>query len=77
VILSHEFTVAGELETVWRMLLDLERVAGCLPGATIRATDEQGRFEGSMKVRIGPMAVSYDGSARRRRRRRAAPSRRS
>ena len=63
-ILSHSFTVAGELETVWRMLLDLERVAGCLPGATIRATDEADRFEGSMKVRIGPMAVTYDGSAR-------------
>ena len=63
-ILSHSFTVAGELETVWRMLLDLERVAGCLPGATIRATDEAGRFEGSMKVRIGPMAVTYDGTAR-------------
>lgn len=63
-ILSHEFTVAGELGTVWPILLDLERVAGCLPGATIRAGDEPGEFEGTMKVRIGPMAVSYDGSAR-------------
>jgi carbon monoxide dehydrogenase subunit G len=63
VILSHEFTVEGDLETVWRMLLDLERVAGCLPGATIRATDEPGRFEGSMKVKMGPMTVTYDGAA--------------
>jgi len=63
VILTHEFTVAGELETVWRMLLDLERVAGCLPGATIRQGAEPGIFEGSMKVKIGPMAVTYDGSA--------------
>ena len=62
-ILSHEFTVEGDLETVWRMLLDLERVAGCLPGATIRATDEAGRFEGSMKVKMGPMTVTYDGAA--------------
>ena len=61
-ILNHEFTVEGDLETVWRTLLDLERVAGCLPGATIRATAE-GRFEGSMKVKMGPMAVTYDGSA--------------
>jgi carbon monoxide dehydrogenase subunit G len=63
VILSHEFTVDGDLETVWRTLLDLERVAGCLPGATIRATDQDGRFQGSMKVKMGPMTVTYDGAA--------------
>jgi MYXO-CTERM domain-containing protein len=63
VILNHEFTVEGDLETVWRTLLDLPRVAGCLPGATIRATADEGRYEGSMKVKIGPMTVSYDGSA--------------
>ena len=62
-ILSHEFTVEGDLETVWSTLLDLERVAGCLPGATIRATDESGRFEGSMKLKMGPMTVTYDGAA--------------
>jgi len=63
VILTHEFAVEGDLETVWRTLLDLERVAGCLPGATIRATADEGRFEGEMKVKMGPMTVTYDGSA--------------
>jgi uncharacterized protein len=63
VILSHEFTVEGDLESVWKALLDLPRVAGCLPGATIRATDEDGRFEGTMKVKMGPMTVNYEGSA--------------
>jgi carbon monoxide dehydrogenase subunit G len=63
VILTHEFAVEGDLETVWQTLLDLERVAGCLPGATIRATADEGRFEGEMKVKMGPMTVTYDGSA--------------
>jgi len=63
VILTHEFAVEGDLETVWRALLDLERVAGCLPGATIRATADEGRFEGEMKVKMGPMTITYDGSA--------------
>jgi uncharacterized protein len=63
VILTNEFTVEGDLDTVWRTLLDLERVAGCLPGATIRATGEDGRFEGSMKVKMGPMTVTYEGAA--------------
>jgi carbon monoxide dehydrogenase subunit G len=62
-ILNHEFTVDGDLDTVWRALLDLERVAGCLPGATITKADDDGSFEGSMKVRIGPMAVTYNGTA--------------
>jgi carbon monoxide dehydrogenase subunit G len=63
VILTHSFSVEGELEGVWSALLDLERVAGCLPGATIRATADEGRFEGQMKVKMGPMTVTYDGSA--------------
>lgn len=62
-ILSNEFTVGADVETVWRQLLDMEGVASCLPGATIEATDEEGTYNGSMRVRVGPMTVSYTGSA--------------
>jgi uncharacterized protein len=61
--LTNEFTVAAEPDAVWRTLLDMEGVAGCLPGATIQATDEENKYEGSMRVKIGPMAVSYRGTA--------------
>jgi uncharacterized protein len=61
--LTNEFTVAADPDTVWRALLDMEGVAGCLPGATIQATDEENKYEGSMRVKIGPMAVSYRGTA--------------
>lgn len=61
--LTNEFTVAADADTVWRTLLDMEGVASCLPGATIQATDEEDRYEGSMRVKIGPMAVSYRGTA--------------
>lgn len=61
--LTNEFTVAADPDTVWHTLLDLEGVAGCLPGATIQATDEENKYEGSMRVKIGPMAVSYRGTA--------------
>jgi uncharacterized protein len=61
--LTNEFTVAADPETVWRTLLDMEGVAGCLPGATIEATDEANTYEGSMRVKIGPMTVSYRGTA--------------
>jgi carbon monoxide dehydrogenase subunit G len=61
--LTNEFTVSADPDVVWRTLLDMEGVAGCLPGATIQATDEENTYEGSMRVKIGPMAVSYRGTA--------------
>jgi carbon monoxide dehydrogenase subunit G len=61
--LTNEFTVSADPDVVWRTLLDMEGVAGCLPGATIQATDEENTYQGSMRVKIGPMAVSYRGTA--------------
>jgi uncharacterized protein len=61
--LTNEFTVAAEPDTVWRALLDMEGVAGCLPGATIEPTDEENHYRGSMRLKIGPMTVSYQGTA--------------
>ena len=61
--LTNEFTVAAEPDTVWRALLDMEGVAGCLPGATIEPTEEENHYRGSMRLKIGPMTVSYQGTA--------------
>jgi uncharacterized protein len=61
--LTNEFTVGAEVETVWRALLDMEGVAGCLPGATIEATDQEDTYRGSIRVKIGPMTVAYEGTA--------------
>jgi carbon monoxide dehydrogenase subunit G len=62
--LKNEFTVAVPLERAWETLLDIERVAGFLPGATIEPTNEEGVYAGAMKVKLGPMAVQYKGTAR-------------
>jgi uncharacterized protein len=61
--LTNEFTVGADVDTVWRTLLDMEGVAGCLPGATIESTDEDDTYKGSMRVKIGPMTVAYEGTA--------------
>ena len=63
VILRNEFTVAGDLETVWGLMLDLESVAGCVPGARIEAVSPPNSYQGSIRVRIGPMTVDYKGQA--------------
>ena len=62
-IIENEFTVGADIETVWRELLDMEGVASCLPGATISATDEDNVYDGSMRLKIGPMHVEYRGTA--------------
>jgi carbon monoxide dehydrogenase subunit G len=62
-ILNNEFTVTADVDTVWRELLDMEGVATCLPGATVIATSEENTFDGTMKLKIGPMTVQYRGTA--------------
>ncbi|MFC4535095.1 SRPBCC domain-containing protein [Sphaerisporangium dianthi] len=60
---EHEFTVPVPLEQAWSVLLDVERVAPCLPGAALD-TAEGDVFTGRMKVKVGPITVTYRGEAR-------------
>jgi carbon monoxide dehydrogenase subunit G len=61
--LRHRFTVpAGAAET-WATFDDVEQVAGCFPGATVTDVDGD-EFKGSCKVKLGPIALVYNGSGR-------------
>ncbi|MFW6205363.1 MAG: SRPBCC family protein [Actinomycetota bacterium] len=60
--LEHEFTVPVPVDQAWDVLLDVERMAPCMPGATIDSVDGD-TFTGRVKVKVGPVTVSYSGSA--------------
>jgi uncharacterized protein len=60
--LEQTFEVAAPLEHVWKALLDLERVAPCLPGASITGHDEDGTYRGTFSVKLGPMTAAYNGT---------------
>ncbi|GGO74261.1 SRPBCC family protein [Nonomuraea cavernae] len=60
---EHDFTVPVPIEQAWAVLLDVERVAPCLPGAALD-TVEGDEFTGRMKIKVGPITVTYRGSAR-------------
>ncbi|WP_327721173.1 SRPBCC family protein [Streptomyces sp. NBC_00490] len=60
--LHHEFTVPVPVEEAWRALLDIERVAPCMPGATVQDYDGK-TVNGSVKVKVGPITVTYQGTA--------------
>jgi carbon monoxide dehydrogenase subunit G len=62
--LENSFSVAAPLDRTWQTLLDIERVATCLPGARIEPSDEDGVYRGAMKVKLGPMTVDYRGTAK-------------
>ena len=60
--LEHEFTVPVPVEQAWPVLLDVERVAPCMPGATLDSI-EGDDFTGRLKVKVGPVTVTYRGKA--------------
>ncbi|HEX4430946.1 MAG TPA: SRPBCC family protein [Frankiaceae bacterium] len=60
--LENSFTVPASPEEAWAVLLDVERVAPCMPGATLTGHDGD-NFQGTVKVKVGPIAVSYRGTA--------------
>jgi uncharacterized protein len=59
--LEHSFEVEAPLERVWALLIDVERVAPCLPGAEITDSTEEGVYEGNFTVKLGPTTASYVG----------------
>jgi uncharacterized protein len=59
--LTHEFTVPASMAETWAALNDIESVAGCFPGATVTSA-EGDTFKGSCKVKLGPIALVYNGS---------------
>lgn len=60
--LNNEFRVAVPTAKVWEVFTDVERVAPCLPGATLLSVDGDD-FTGAVKVKVGPITVSYKGIA--------------
>jgi uncharacterized protein len=59
--LEHSFQVAAPLDRVWDALIDVERVAPCLPGAEITEAGEDGTYRGTFSVRLGPTTAAYRG----------------
>ncbi|MGI8596578.1 MAG: SRPBCC domain-containing protein [Thermoleophilaceae bacterium] len=60
--LEQSFEVRAPVEEVWNALIDIERVAPCLPGAEITERDEDGTYRGDFKVKLGPTTAAYRGT---------------
>jgi carbon monoxide dehydrogenase subunit G len=60
--LEHSFTVPVSEKRAWEVLLDVERVAPCMPGTTLDSVDGDD-IKGRIKVKVGPIAMTYAGTA--------------
>lgn len=58
--LNHQFTVPAPIDAVWPVLLDLERIAPCMPGAALTSFDGD-NFTGLVKVKLGPISLTFNG----------------
>ncbi len=61
--LEHSFSVPVPAERAWDVLLDVERVAPCMPGASLDSVDGD-NIAGRIKVKVGPIQMTYAGTAK-------------
>jgi carbon monoxide dehydrogenase subunit G len=60
--LENSFTVPVPVDEAWRVLLDIERIAPCMPGAAVDSVNGDD-FTGRVKVKLGPINLTYQGKA--------------
>ncbi|HLO34555.1 MAG TPA: SRPBCC family protein [Candidatus Deferrimicrobium sp.] len=62
-ILEHSFTVAAPPDTTYAFLLDVNRIAGCIPGMSSVEAESDTTFVGTLRVKVGPVGATYRGRA--------------
>lgn len=61
-LLKNEFEIEADLESSWALLTDLQRIAPCMPGATLQGR-EGDRYLGNVKIKVGPISANFAGTA--------------
>ncbi len=61
--IENEFVVGAPVQQAWEAMLDLERVAPCLPGASIDEASD-GEYQGTMAIKLGPISARYRGTVK-------------
>jgi len=61
---DNAFEVPLSPDAAWNLLLDVRRIAPCMPGAELTEVLDERSFKGRVAVRLGPVALSFAGTAR-------------
>lgn len=62
--IENSFEIAAAPDEVYRFLLDVNRVAACMPGAELSEVVDPDTFKGRVRIKVGPITVAYNGTAR-------------
>jgi carbon monoxide dehydrogenase subunit G len=62
--IENAFTVDTPIDELWAFLLDVERIAPCMPGAELTETIDETTWKGKVNVKFGPVAMSFAGTVR-------------
>jgi uncharacterized protein len=62
--LEHSFDVVALPAEAWAVLVDVERVAPCVPGASLTEKIDDKSYKGFMKVKLGPVSLVFEGEAK-------------
>lgn len=61
--IENVFEVGAPPDRVYAFLLDVEHIVGCVPGAELVETVDENTFKGRVRIKVGPITVSYTGNA--------------
>ena len=61
--LENSFRVDLPIAKAWELLLDIPSVVPCMPGAELLSVEDELTYRGQLKVKLGPVAVAFQGRA--------------
>jgi carbon monoxide dehydrogenase subunit G len=61
-LIENAFTVSTPVDDLWSFLLDVERIAPCMPGAELTETIDERNWKGKVNVKFGPVALAFAGT---------------
>jgi len=62
VLIENEFVVQAPADRVWSYLLDVERVAPCMPGAQLTEVVDDHTWKGKTAIKVGPVSLAFAGT---------------
>jgi carbon monoxide dehydrogenase subunit G len=60
--IENEFTVSAPADALWAYLLDVEKIAPCMPGAELNETIDDRTWKGTVHAKFGPVSMSFAGT---------------
>ena len=61
-LIENEFPVSAPIDDLWAYLLDVEKIAPCMPGAELTEVIDDRNWKGRMKMKFGPVAMAFVGT---------------